>query len=210
MPDKQRVQCYIDGFNLYHAIDNLKRPQLKWFNLKGLMSVFIDQNIHSLKEIYYFSAYADWMPESSRRHRELVAALENNGVTPILGQFKAKDKSCKKCGAQWVGHEEKETDVNIAIHLLKNALLDNFDIAYLVTRDSDMTPAVKMIKDLCPQKKIKVIAPPNLRHSKELAKVVGNDNLASIKIVHLERNILPSEIFDENGNVIVTIPEKYK
>ena len=25
-----RVACYIDGFNLYHAIDDLDKPHLKW------------------------------------------------------------------------------------------------------------------------------------------------------------------------------------
>lgn len=38
---KERVICYIDGFNLYHAIRDLKQPYLKWVNLWTLASVFI-------------------------------------------------------------------------------------------------------------------------------------------------------------------------
>jgi len=29
----QRVSVYVDGFNLYHAIDDLKNNTLKWLNL---------------------------------------------------------------------------------------------------------------------------------------------------------------------------------
>ena len=33
---RKRAAFYIDGFNLYHAIDAYKRPYLKWLNLKAL------------------------------------------------------------------------------------------------------------------------------------------------------------------------------
>ena len=32
----KRVACYVDGFNLYHAIDDLRKPHLKWVNLWAL------------------------------------------------------------------------------------------------------------------------------------------------------------------------------
>jgi hypothetical protein len=31
-----RVACYIDGFNLYHAIDDLDKPHLKWLDVCAL------------------------------------------------------------------------------------------------------------------------------------------------------------------------------
>jgi hypothetical protein len=31
-----RVACYLDGFNLYHAIDDLQKPHLKWVDLEAL------------------------------------------------------------------------------------------------------------------------------------------------------------------------------
>jgi hypothetical protein len=30
------VIAYIDGFNLYHAIDDLEKPHLKWLDLNAL------------------------------------------------------------------------------------------------------------------------------------------------------------------------------
>lgn len=48
--------------------------------------------------------------------RIYVAALRYVGVVPVMGQFKNKDRWCNSCGAKWMGHEEKETDVNIALY----------------------------------------------------------------------------------------------
>ena len=31
-----RVACYVDGFNLYHAIDDLQKSHLKWLDLRAL------------------------------------------------------------------------------------------------------------------------------------------------------------------------------
>ena len=36
-----RTIALIDGFNLYHAIASLRRPELKWVNLKILSGTFI-------------------------------------------------------------------------------------------------------------------------------------------------------------------------
>ena len=60
---------YIDGFNLYHSIDELDRPELKWLNLWSLAESLIRKN-EELVEVNYFSAYATWLPDAYRRHRQ--------------------------------------------------------------------------------------------------------------------------------------------
>ena len=65
--NQERVVCFVDGFNL-SAIDALKRPYLKWVNLWELASVFIRPKSQQLQSVYYFSAYAEWLPESKARH----------------------------------------------------------------------------------------------------------------------------------------------
>ncbi len=39
-----RVFAYIDGFNLYHQVQKLKNPHLKWVSLPALMSCFLAPN----------------------------------------------------------------------------------------------------------------------------------------------------------------------
>jgi uncharacterized LabA/DUF88 family protein len=210
MTQKVRVQAFVDGFNLYHAIADIRRNHLKWVNLRSLISTFTDPTQHDLREVFYFSAFATWLPAQLIRHRKYVEALKAHGVTPVMGQFKAKDRSCKACGHTWTGHEEKETDVNIALWLLREAYKDNFDEAFVVSRDSDLTPAVRMVAAEFPHKSIKIVSPPNAGHSKEMAQIVGDKKLASIKVIHLERSLLPATIISpDTGLPLVQRPAEY-
>ncbi len=61
---RQRVISFIDGFNLYHAVASLQRPELKWLDLRSLSKVFLGSLSEELIQIFYFSAYADHMSES--------------------------------------------------------------------------------------------------------------------------------------------------
>ena len=84
-----RAIAYIDGFNLYHAIDDLNK--LKWLDLWALNASLAREG-EFLAKVYYFSAYPTWKPESEKRHRMYVRALMAQGVTCHLGHFKRKDK----------------------------------------------------------------------------------------------------------------------
>ena len=210
MPNRTRVMCFVDGFNLYHAVANLKQPHLKWFDLRKLIESFTDPAQHDLCAVFYFSAFATWLPGSHARHQQYVEALRANGTTPVMGHFKAKDRDCRSCGAQWTGHEEKETDVNIALWLLNQAYKDGFDEAFIVSRDSDLTPAIKMLLHEFPGKRVKIISPPNAGHSKEMAQLVGKKKLASIKEIHLTRCLMSATVECPNtGLVVARRPKEY-
>lgn len=74
MDNVQRAVGYIDGFNLYHAIDDLGRPHLKWVDLRALVASFLRAG-QELTAVNYYSAYATWMPDEFRRHRQYISAL---------------------------------------------------------------------------------------------------------------------------------------
>lgn len=99
MSQKFRVNVYIDGFNLYHAIDDLGDNSLKWVDLHLLSANIINEH-QILNQVKYFSAYATWRPDAYKRHRDFVAANEAQGVSVIMGRFKAKEiqrkASCQK------------------------------------------------------------------------------------------------------------------
>lgn len=197
-----RICVYVDGFNLYHAIDNLRVPKLKWLDLNKLMHNFIDPNVHTIVSIYYFSAYATWRETSYEKHTKYVEALTNFGVQPVMGKFKNKTRFCKLCKTTSLYHEEKETDVNIAISLVNDAYENIYDEAFVVSQDSDLFPAIRLVRQKFPHKQIKIITPPNMRHSKEMANAVGKKKLASILPLHIERSQLPDEIVTANGKII--------
>lgn len=155
----ERVVCFIDGFKLYHAIARLKRPHLKWVNLRDLARLYVRPTSQRLEAVYYFSAYADWLPDAKRRHEAFVRAQEAHGVAPVMGKFKSKERWCSRCRRASQGHEEKETDVNIALNLLDGAYRDAYDHALLVSRDSDLMPALRMLRERFPETGLTLVAP---------------------------------------------------
>jgi len=136
-----------------------------------------------------------------------VAALTARGVSPVLGNFKRKDRSCRTCGARWIGHEEKETDVNIALWLLNEAVSDSYDVAILVTRDSDIAPAVRMVRSNFPKKEIIIAAPPQAGHSTELIQAANGK--MKITVAQVQRCLLPQTVYNADGAVAALRPPKF-
>ena len=56
---KERIAIYYDGFNLYHALCDLKANHLKWVNLWQLSELLISRRSQSLVSVVYFSSYAE-------------------------------------------------------------------------------------------------------------------------------------------------------
>ncbi len=208
-----KVACYIDGFNIYHAIDEANRASrgalnhLKWVNLRELMAQFTDPKAHEIVSVKLFTAFPTWNREREMRHREFVKAQAHFGVEAIFGQFKNKDGYCKICKSTYLVREEKESDVNIAMHLVADAYRGIFDQAFLVTNDSDLLGPVRLVRSNFPEKRMKIISPPFRRHSKELW--AAATHRAKIDKVHLERCLLPQSSLKSNGTSAFVRPTEY-
>lgn len=203
-----RTVAFVDGFNLYHAIRDLGREELKWVNLRAMLRDFALPPRYDLTRVLYFTAHAKWLPGAWARHRQYVSALKASGVEVHLASFKKKQRGCNSCGQTWTGHEEKETDVNIGCHLLDLAYQGEFDRALLVSGDSDLTPAVRLVRARFPAKEIKIIGPPGRPAAGGLVKATGLP-ASKIKLVHVERSLLPARITDKHGRVVATRPPEY-
>jgi uncharacterized LabA/DUF88 family protein len=200
-PTRLRAAIYVDGFNLYHAIDNLKQPHLKWLCLKNLSDHLTALLKHDeVVRIYYFSAYANHRPvDSVTRHKTYVQALKIQGVQCIRGKFKPHTVSCRSCGSAWERHEEKETDVDIALHIVRDAMTNVYDRAYIISSDSDLAPAFRMVKNQCPDKSLVSVAPPHKFHSKELVALA--DHKLALHDSDLLACQLPAEVYRADGKV---------
>jgi len=215
MPQK-RVACYIDGFNLYHSIDSLYpvyQPNrgvvhsFKWLNLWSLTSAFVQSSTEEMVDVFYFTALARWLHQPRKRHEAFIRANQFYGVNVVLGHFKEKPDCCKRCGAKWKAHEEKQSDVNIASYLIHHAHLDRFDKALIMSADSDLCPAIQLILDDLPHKEIAILVPPNrYRITRELRGIVP---AFKIKQKHLKNNRLPATITSAEGDVVAARPAKY-
>ncbi len=203
-----RTITLIDGFNLYHAIASLRRPELKWVNLRILSGIFVNTSSEQLNGIFYFTAYAEHVAEGTlQAQKAYIKALEIAGVQPVLGYFKKKDRKCPGCKHKWFSHEEKETDVNIASHLIDLAYQNAFDRALLISNDSDLSPAIRLIRKRFPDKRITTVAPPNYYHSNEL--IQASSDKARIRLEHLEQSLFPVIVKNDSSLTSIACPEEY-
>lgn len=204
----KRVVAFVDGFNLYHAIDALGQRHLKWVDLRSLARWFALPPEYSLDRVLYFTAYATWLKPAWARHRAYTDALTACDVEVVLSKFKKKERRCPACSNRYQGHEEKETDVSIGAHLVDLAYQDEYDRALLISGDSDICPAVRLVRERFPTKEIKVLTPPGRRTTKGLADATGMA-ATLVKQVHVERSLLPKTVCDSTGNVVAVRPLEY-
>jgi uncharacterized LabA/DUF88 family protein len=124
-----------------------------------------------------------------------------------MGNFKKKFPKCKKCLQKYTTHEEKESDINIAIEMLQDAFEDNFDKAFLITSDSDLVSTIKKIKLLFPSKDVILITPPNRsRFASELKNSAKRWH--EMQKEQLEECQLPKKVTLSDDTVIVR-PKEY-
>ncbi len=174
-------------------------------NLKKLAHCFVRPD-EIINKIYYFTALAMWDVNKVNKHKKLIKALELEGVKPIYGKFKMRDKKCPNCKTIFKRPEEKQTDVNIAIQLLKSAMENEYDKAIIISGDSDLIPSVEAIKTSFPVKKIGVVIPRN-RRAKELVDIC--DFHMKLKEKHLASCVFP-ETIDVGAGVILKCPDSWK
>ncbi len=179
----KRVAYFIDGFNSYHALlENNSYKKYKWLNYYKLAEVLTSRN-QTIASVNFFTAYREWVSDSFQRHRTYVSALQTTPVNIVFGKFKNTTRKCKICRrVSNKYHEEKQTDVNIALHLLKGAMADEYDRAVLLTADTDLLPAIRMIKNIAIPKEIGILLPIG-RNSNELRN--ESDFCMRIKEKHL-------------------------
>lgn len=143
-----RAAVYVDGFNLWHG--ELRKTKYLWLDPWQLaVNVLPDKdNVIICK---YFTARVSG--EAADRQKVYLAALKahRSEINQIFGNFSTHPTTAKKVIGQgfvrvWK-REEKGTDVNIAIHMLNDAWNDLYDTAIVISNDSDLTTAIKMVRD---------------------------------------------------------------
>jgi uncharacterized LabA/DUF88 family protein len=199
-----KVIVFIDGFNLYHAIDaNPKYHKYKWLDLKKLANLYITKN-EKVVDIYYFTALAMWNPVKVRKHKLFIRANELSGVRVIYGEFKKRDKYCKNCHKRYQTFEEKQTDVNIAIQLFKLSIENKYDKAIIISGDSDLLPSIDAVRKTFPNKQIGVIIPIG-RRAEALKQAC--DFYMKMKEKHLSSAMFDQKIKINDKDFLVCPPE---
>lgn len=202
-----RVSFYVDGFNLYHAIRALQRPELKWLNLRALANSFLEKQ-DTLVGVTYFTAPMVWDPEKYHRHVEYITALSANGVEVVKSRFLKTNKYCKGYSRYCDFHEEKQTDVAFAVRVLRDAHLGLMDRAVLVTADSDQIPLARELAESFPALVVHIAAPPRrMREARELCEAATRRS--EITEGRLATCLMARNVTDESGRVVARCPSSY-
>jgi uncharacterized LabA/DUF88 family protein len=200
MNSYKKAIFYIDGFNLYFGLKQSNLRKYYWLNLEKLcekiIAPYVDQRLVKIK---YFTAKIKNPPDKAQRQDLFIQAIETSCTVEIFyGRYSSNLRYCSNCNYAYYYNEEKKTDVEIAANMLGDAHKDLFDIAYLISGDSDLTPVIREIKALSPQKLVIVSFPPH-RVSHELMSI--SDGNKKIK-KYLSDCEFPDQINNRIGVVI--------
>ena len=188
-PAGERVTAYIDGFNLYQGIRDKGWAGVLWTDLRCLSEQFVLGG-QVLGAVKYFTAHRRAPPESYTRQQIYFAALDaRGGVERIEGRFDKVSAPCQHCGRITRMPRERETDINLAAHLVRDAARAEFDVALLISGDGDFVGAIRAVQSL--GRAVKVVRPPGRRGS-EIA--TAADYVKDLGKRHLVRSQMPDPV----------------
>ena len=214
----QRVTVYIDGLNFYYGLRRAKTidgdwQKCYWVDFVKLFELFLGNN-QVLQKVIYFTSPPNRVQKSNRQRLLLNAnrLINGNRFEVVKGRFLEKTVTCPACNTSYTIPEEKHTDVNISIRMMRDCARDLTDVLILVSADNDLATPLKLIKTDYPEKKLKLHFPP-ANFSNNM-----NNLMLSLKEkqpVILERNkpkffksIMPDTVTGDGKSF--TIPPKWK
>jgi uncharacterized LabA/DUF88 family protein len=147
---QRKAIVYVDGFNLYYGA--LKATPLRWLNPVALSSqVFPAFEIVGCKYFTAKIAEAKDLDGKAKRQANYWRALMTLSVAQIIeGHFRVRKTWAKSANpppdmVEIVRAEEKGSDVNLASHLLYDAFGKSFDVALVISGDSDLVTPIRMV-----------------------------------------------------------------
>ena len=146
---------YVDGFNLYYGA--VKGTPYKWLNILMLCKLLLPKN--KITKIKYFTAPVTARPndpDQPNRQQLLFRALQTiPGLEIIYGHFLSHEISMPLAypvpggpkTVRVIKTEEKGSDVHIAAHMINDGYKGRYQVAILVSNDSDLVEPVKIVRN---------------------------------------------------------------
>ncbi len=204
---------YIDGFNLYYS---LKDTPYKWLNIEKLISLVLDPSLNKIIKIKYFTAKTPFSNSTQNQNVWLTALRTLQKVEIVYGKFKKRhikiknnqierlsilqgnSKNLEQIKSllrgsifQFPKHEEKETDVNIATHIIYDCCKGNVDYVVLLSNDTDLKLPLRFARNKL-RKKIVVITPFKVETHMDLRRI--SNKTLRLKESHLKESQFPNRV----------------
>lgn len=150
-----RTRVYIDGYNLFYAC--LKGSPYKWLNVHQLVCNQLPKNL--IDKTRYFTARVSARPHDPAQPQRQETYLRALATIPEIelhfGHFLTHEVTMPQAAAWKKGEyepvrvvktEEKGSDVNLATYLLMDAADNLFDVAVVISNDSDLKEPIRLVK----------------------------------------------------------------
>jgi hypothetical protein len=155
-PAPLRANVYVDGFNLFRGLLKGERG-CKWLDLRALAERMCPH--HRIGYIRYFTARVSSPPhdlgKSQRQDTYLRALRAQPNLSVHFGHFLDKRVTGSLLDQHgnptWVmetvlTREEKGSDVNLATYLILDAVAGHYDVAIVLSNDSDLAEPIRRVR----------------------------------------------------------------
>lgn len=144
--------------------------------------------------VVFCTAVPAHMPEKRDRHNKFNAAQVAAGVTVVKGHHVPEpDKG---------GYSEKQSDINLAMSVIFDGLDDQYDVAFLLTADTDQVATARFFSErLVPLGKTLIGVAPIDRKPPQQYSEYGIRSITLTKY-QIECCVLPEVIQGKSGAII--------
>ena len=148
-----KTYVYIDAFNLYFGA--LKGTPHRWLDLKKMCALYLPKN--DIRKIKYFTSLVKPRPsdptQPSRQNAYLRALKTIPEVEIQFGHFMSHPTSLPLESdptqfARVIKTGEKGSDVNLAVNLVADAFRNEFEVAVVISNDSDLAESMRIVREL--------------------------------------------------------------
>jgi hypothetical protein len=145
-----------------------------------------------LTRVVFCTALVERESKSKDRHIKYNNALVASGVTVIKGHHITDHDNGKL--------NEKQSDVNLALSVLCDAMDNVYDLAFILTADSDQAATGRFLTDKFPHKQLVSVAPVRRRPPEKLRPYCKAS--FSLSIEQIERALFPGTVNGKHGLII--------
>lgn len=217
-----RTIVYVDGFNLYYRMLR-GRPQMKWLDQVALVREILSSDHDVIRLNYYIARVSARAHDPQAPARQAIYFKALKSVPEVVvheGSFMtsepwmplASPPQGKPDGYAWtlpppttvrvIKSEEKGSDVNLGAHLVRDALTGAFDVAVVVTNDSDLVEPVRIAVQEA-GKRVGLLVP--VKYPTQSLIDVASFHLR-IRPGHLARAQFPETVVLEDGTTVARPP----
>ena len=196
-----KANIYVDGFNLYYGA--VKGTTYRWLNIAAMSQLLLPHD--EINRIKHFTALVDPRPDDPgkpTRQRTYLRALRTiPNVSIIFGSFLTHEVMMPQAApgtgyVKVIKTEEKGSDVNLTTHLLVDGYKNDYEIAVIVSNDSDLLEPIKVVTSrlnervglLNPQKHPSCVLLPHVLFIKQIRQGV------------LVKSQFPAKVTDARGS----------